>query len=306
MPSLQSVKLSMDDGEKRFPDIGVRHRNEVAQAIKEVSLPALTKVDFDFFLRRQRNERAQPPVLHKTGTPDPLSSAIFEFSLNLVTLKVEGVFDDSLLRPIGRLGTTSWPNMKFLDINLHITTPSGGWYFTKRDEIPPQPLYTYQTQNKTAHSDLHLEKFNFLEEASYATLDPIHVFRSKADDATLTPFVEAYADALLMMPKLNSAALTVQLEDHIEGEPGWFCIAYFAPCKSANDHPPRLICPRCNRGATRQLVTWLLGWEPNEKLADKESTYKLRRAGAESYAEPMVEKTMAEFMSDYDVEGDVK
>ncbi|KAK1983784.1 hypothetical protein LZ30DRAFT_748373 [Colletotrichum cereale] len=297
MPSLELIKLSMDDDEKRFPDIRVRHRNEVAQAIRELSLPALTKADFDFFLRRQRNERAQPSVLHRPGVPDPLSSAIFEFSLNLVTLKVEGVFDDSLLRPIARLGTTSWPNMKFLDINLFATTPSGGWYFTKRDDVPIQPLYTHQSKTKAAHSDLHLEKFSFLEEAGYASLAPVHVFRGKADDATLAPFVEAYADALSMMPKLNSAAFSLQLEDHVDGEPGWFCIAYFAPCKSAHDHPPRFICPKCNRGVTRQLVTLLLGWEPDEKL-----WAKLRGAGANYRAEPMVEKTMAEFMSYYEMD----
>ncbi|KAK2037314.1 hypothetical protein LZ31DRAFT_600613 [Colletotrichum somersetense] len=299
MPSLESLKISMDDDENRFPDIRVRHRNEVAQAIGELSSPALTKVDFDFFHRRQRNERAQPPVLHQTGVPDPLSSAIFEFSLNLVTLKLEGVFDDSVLHPIERLGTTSWPNMKFLDINLCISTPAGGWYFTKRDEVPSQPLYMHHSQAITAHSDLHLEKFDFLKEAGYASLDPVHVFRSKADDAILAPFVETYADALLMMPKLSSAALAVQLEDHIEGEPGWFCIAYFAPCKSAHDHPPRLICPRCNRGVTRQLVTLLLGWEPDDKLAAK-----LRRTGADFCAEPMVEMTMAEFMRYHGVEDD--
>ncbi|GKT44567.1 uncharacterized protein ColSpa_04748 [Colletotrichum spaethianum] len=297
MPSLESIKLSMDDDEKRFPDIRVRHRNEVAQAIKELSLPALTKADFDFFLRRQRNERAQPPVLHETDVPDPLSSAICEFSQNLVNLKVTGVFDDSLLRPLKHLSTTSWPNLRFLDINLFTATPSGGWYFTKRDDVPTQPLYTYWPQNNNAHSDLHMEEFSFLEEASYAFLNPVHVFRGKADDAALTPFVEVYADALSTMPKLTSAAFNFQLEDHVDGEPGWFCIAYFAPCKSAQKHPPRLICPNCNRGVTRQLVTLLLGWEPNEQLAAK-----LRSIGNEFRAEPMVEKTMAEFMEYHEVD----
>ncbi|KAK2060840.1 hypothetical protein LY76DRAFT_614805 [Colletotrichum caudatum] len=245
MPSLESLKINMDDDEKRFPDIRVRHRNEVAQAIGEPSLPA--------------NERAQPPVPHRTGVPDPLSSAILEFSLNLVTLKLEG-----------------------------------------RDEVPSQPLYTDQSQAITAHSDLHLEKFDFHKEAGYASLDPVHVFRSKADDSILPPFVEAYADALLMMPKLNSAALVVQLEDHIEGEPGWFYISYFAPYKSAHNQHPRLIYPRCNSGVIRQLVTLLLGWEPDEKLAAK-----LRRAGAEFRAEPMVEMSMAEFMKYHGVEDDI-
>ncbi|GJC83530.1 hypothetical protein ColLi_06368 [Colletotrichum liriopes] len=145
-----------------------------------------------------------------------------------------------------------------------------------------------------------MEEFSFLEEAGYAFLNPVHVFRGKADDAALTPFVEAYADALSTMPKLTSAAFNFQLEDQVDGEPGWFCIAYFAPCKSAHKHPPRLICPNCNRGVTRQLVTLLLGWEPNEKLGAK-----LRGIGDEFRPEPMVEKTMAEFMKYHEVDVDL-
>ncbi|KAK2002555.1 hypothetical protein LX36DRAFT_678188 [Colletotrichum falcatum] len=295
MPSLELVKLSMDDEEKRFPDIRVRHRNEVAQAIRELSLPALTEVHFEFFLRRQKNERAQPPVLHKSGVPDPLSSAIFELSLNLVALELKGVFDDSLLRPIERLGTTPWPNLEFLVINLGITTPSGGWYFTKRDDLPLPPLYmpTRLSRPKTAHSKLHLEKFDFLEEAGYSAWVPVDAFRSKVDDAALTPLAEAYADALLEMPKLKTAMLSVELEDETEDEPEWFCIVYSAPCKSARGHPPRLICPNCRKGVTRRLITRLLGWEPNEKLAAK-----LRRTGDEFCAEPMVEMTVDEYMSE--------
>ncbi|GKT87578.1 hypothetical protein Ct61P_05428 [Colletotrichum tofieldiae] len=300
MPNLESIKLSMDDDEKRFPDIRVRHRKEVAQALGELSLPALTKADLDFFLRRHRNEAAAPPVLHETEVSDPLSSAICEFSQNLVNLKVTGVFADSLLRPLRRLSKTSWPNIRFLDINLFTTTPSGGWYFTKRDDVPENPLYTHWSRTNSAHSDLHMEEFSFLEEAGYAFLNPVHVFRGKADDAVLTPFVEAYADALSTMPKLTSAAFNFQLEDQVDGEPGWFCIAYFAPCKSAHKHPPRLICPNCNRGVTRQLVTLLLGWEPNETLGAK-----LRGIGDEFLPEPMVEKTMAEFMKYHEVDVDV-
>ncbi|TQN65941.1 hypothetical protein CSHISOI_09548 [Colletotrichum shisoi] len=286
MPNLESVKLSMDDDEKRFPDIRVRHRKEAAEAIGSLSLPALNKADLDFFGRRQKNERAQPHVLHDPGIPDPLSSVICEFSQHLVSLKVSGVFDESLLRPIGRLGSTPWPSLRFLDVKLLITTPAGGWYFTKRDDVPPQPPYTHWSRTNNGHEDLHLEAFSFLEEAAHALLNPVHVFRGRADDDALAPLVGAYADALAAMPRLASAALNFQLEDEVDGEPGWFCVAYFAPCRSASRHPPRMICPGCNRGVTRQLVTLLLGWEPDEALAAK-----LRGIGGEFRAEPMVEKT---------------
>ncbi|KAJ0161527.1 hypothetical protein CTA2_6076 [Colletotrichum tanaceti] len=297
MPNLESVKLSMDDDEKRFPDMRARHRREAAEAIGKLSLPALNKADLDFFVRRQRDERARPPALHDPGVPDPLSAVICEFSQSLVSLKVSGVFDESLVRPIGHLGGTPWPSLRFLDIKLLITTPAGGWYFTKRDDVPPQPQqpppppYAHRSRANMAHEDLHLEDFSFLEEAAHALLSPVHVFRGKADDEAVAPLVGAYADALAAMPRLASAALNFELEDEVDGEPGWFCVAYFAPCRGASRHPPRMICPDCNRGPTRQLVTLLLGWEPDEALA-----VKLRGIGNEFHAEPMVEKTMAEFL----------
>ncbi|KAK1622470.1 hypothetical protein BDP81DRAFT_455275 [Colletotrichum phormii] len=296
MPNLERFKLFMNDDEKRFEELRILNRNEAAQAIRELSLPSLRKAEFDFFQRRYRNERAMPPALHGPGVPDPLSSAICAFSQNLVDLSVTGAFDDSLLRPTQGLSETSWPNLRFLDVNMHATSPSGTWYFKKADGSPDHRPYTHSSSTNNAHSDLHSEEFSFVEEAAYARMTPVEVFRCKPDDAYITPFIEAYANALKVMPKLASAALNFQLEyETEEDEPSWMCIAYFAPCRTASKHPPKLLCPNCNRGVTRQLVKLYLGWEPSEALAAK-----LRAIGDEAHEASMVEKTMAQFMDQHE------
>ncbi|KAK1459930.1 hypothetical protein CMEL01_02929 [Colletotrichum melonis] len=296
MPNLERFKLFMNDDEKRFDEIRINNRNEAAQAIRELSLPLLRKAEFEFFQRRYRNERAMPPALHELGAPDPLSSAICAFSQNLVDLSVTGSFDDSLLRPTQGLSKTSWPNLRFLDVNMHATSPSGTWYFKKADGSPDHRPYTHSSNTNNAHSDLHNEEFSFVEEAAYACMTPVEVFRCKPDDAYIVPFIDAYANALKVMPTLTSAALNFQLEyEAEEDEPSWMCIAYFAPCRTAPKHPPRLLCPKCDRGVTRQLVKLYLDWEPSEELAAK-----LRAIGDEVYEAPMVEKTMAQFMDQHE------
>ncbi|WYZ37000.1 hypothetical protein EsH8_II_000506 [Colletotrichum jinshuiense] len=299
MPNLERISLSMDDEEKRFPEIRTRNRDEAAHALRELSLPSLKRVAFDFFLRRYRNESASPPVLHTPGVPDPLSSAICEFSQNLkdlVELSITGAFDTSLLSPLEDISRTPWPKLRFLDFNLHATTPSGGWYFTNRfDRDLHMPYVPRPHFRVSSHSDLHNEEFSFVEEAEYAQLRPIRVFRGNVLEETLVPLIDAYADALSAMPMLTSAALNFQLEDEREEDPSWFCVAYFAPCQSAQKHPPRLLCPKCNRGVTRQLVTSLLDWEPSQELATK-----LRSIGDEFRKEPMVEKGMTEFLKEHE------
>ncbi|KAL6404312.1 hypothetical protein AUP68_13699 [Ilyonectria robusta] len=296
MPNLESVKFGMDDDEKRFPDIRKRNRDEAAHAIRQLSLPALKSADFHFFLRRYRNESVSPPVLLDPGIPDPLSSAFCEFSHNLVNLDLTGVFDISLLRPLQGLSETSWPRLRFLDIDFHATTPSGGWYFTSREGcpvpssysgVPPDPQYNY--------SNLHEEQFSFRREADYAFLTPVEVFRARVKDETLVPLIEAYADALSVMPKITSAVFNCQLEDRSfdDGEPGWFSIAFFAPCVNAKKNGPKQVCTNCNRTATRQLVTSLLGWVPGEELAAK------LRGIKDAYSKaPMVEMDIVEYIEE--------
>ncbi|CAM1503349.1 Fc.00g081250.m01.CDS01 [Cosmosporella sp. VM-42] len=298
LPNLEVIKLNIDDDEKRFPDIRRRNRDETALALRKLSLPSLKSADVHFFLRRYRNETVSPPILHDLRIPDPLSSALFDFSQNLVDFELTGAFDVSLLRPIQGLSNTPWPRLRFLDVNLHATTPSGDWYFTDRKE--ESPVFSSNTRSRQlsqyGHSDLHKEKFSFVKEAEVANLSPAQVFRGKVNEETLVPFIDAYAEALSVMPKLTSAAFNCEIEDDSfdDGEPGWFSIAYFAPCASAKKHPSRLICPKCNRSATRQLVTSLLDWVPNEELA-----VKLRGVQDAFRSEPMVEKDMVTFLKEH-------
>lgn len=295
MPNLKTLLLSLDDDEKRFPELRRKNREEAADVIRRLSLPALADVEFDFFLRRYRDERSCPPTLHSPGTPDPLSSAIYELSHGLVNLEITGAFDISVLRSLQDIRETPWPKLRNLDINLHSTTPSGDWYF-RHEGDPPAHLIQVDPYPTTEYSRYHEERFSFLKEAEYSHLIPGRVFRSRVNDETLVPFIDAYADALSAIPKLRSAALSclIEYESFGDGEPGWFSIAYFSPCASAKNYAPKMLCPKCNRGVTRQLMTSLLGWTPSEALGNK-----LRAIQDEFRPEPMVEKDILAVLEEY-------
>ena len=300
MPNLESIRVTMDDNEERFPDLRKRNRDEAAQAIRELSLPKLTRAYLTFFHRKYRDETASPPVLHPPG-PDPLSSAICQLSLNLVDLEVSGILDISLLQPLQGLNDTSWPSLKYLFIEIQATAPSGAWYFTGRDWTPSSAatqINNFPTSQYTL-STLHEEELNFSREMEYAHLSPYHAFRNRVNEETFVPFIEAYADALFVMPKLRSASLNCELVAEPDGDDdegfGWFNISFFAPCSSAQKHPPKTTCPKCGRAATRQLITRYLGWVPSEKLAAK-----LRSIQDTFSKEPMVEKDMDAFMMEHE------
>ncbi|KAM5349617.1 hypothetical protein ACJ41O_006122 [Fusarium nematophilum] len=298
MANLEAIKICVDDDEKRFPHLRRRNRDEAAHAIRELSLPELKSVDMTFFSRRYRNERVSLPMLHEPGAPDPISSAICDLSLNLVDLEVTGVFDLSVLQPLQGLSETTWPRLKFLDVNIHASTPSGGWYFTHRHATSISTYTTLLPMMPYHESNLHQEQFSFDNEAEYASMIPNDVFRGKASDEALVPFIEAFADALSVMPKLTSAAFNCLLEDDsFDGDPGWFNITFFAPCGGAKKHPPKMQCPNCNRTDTRQLITMFLGWEPSEELAER-----LRRIQDAFHTEPMIEKDMIAFLKEHDMD----
>lgn len=295
MPNLESIELTADDNEKRFPDVRKRNRDEMAQFIRSLSLPNLRHARLKFYHRNYRNEKATPPALHEPGS-DPLSLALCQLSLRLVDLVVTGIFDESILRPLQGLSEATWPNLRYLHIEIQATTPSGGWYFTASHEQDapaarsfPAPKYTVST--------LHEEEFSFLREAQYAHLIPVDTFRNKVNEETLTPFIETFADALSVMPKLRSAALNCQLvaTSDEDGELAWFNVAFIAPCSSAKKYPPKLICPGCARGVTRQLVTNYMGWVPSDGLAAK-----LRGIHDSFSGEPMIEKDVAEYLREQD------
>ncbi|KAM0424346.1 hypothetical protein ACHAPT_010492 [Fusarium lateritium] len=275
MPNIESVDLSMDDSEERFLDLRRRNRQEASDTMKELSLRELKSARLDFWHRRYRNEATVPPLLHGEDGPDPLSSAICDFSMNLVNLELAGIFDCSILRPLNKV---PWPNLQTLCIQLEPIAPSGEWYFlgSQPSSQPPD-----RPSSEISHMNLHDEEFNFRREAAYASQRSVDVFRGRVNEKALAPFIEAYADALSVMPKLVSAKLicNLNLEDETLPEPLSLQIAYFAP--GANSETG-LVDANNN---TRQLVTSLLGWVPNADLMDK-----LRRIQDAYRVEPMRER----------------
>ncbi|RSL44349.1 hypothetical protein CEP54_014720 [Fusarium duplospermum] len=276
MPNLESVNFSMDDSEERFHDLRVHNRQEAADSLRRLSLPHLKSASLDFWHRRYRHEEVVPPRLHRVGMPDPLSTAICDFSMNLVDLKLAGIFDASLLRP---LGSVVWPELRTLRINLEPVTPSGEWYFLESFPSPDSPLG--RPSSDFTHENLYEESFNFRREAAYASQPMVTTFfRGRVDEKALGPFIEAYADALSGMPKLRKAKLICNLdfEDETLSEPLSFQITYFAPGEYSKSGG---VDRNYNN---RQLVTSLLGWVPSPDLMAK-----LRGIQDEYRVEPMKE-----------------
>lgn len=293
MPNLEQIEVSVDDDEKRFPEIRKQNRLEMAEVIHELSLPSLRIAIIEFSQRRYVDETVVPPILHDTAIPDPLSSAFYGLSLNLVRLEISGVFDLSLLRPLQGLSGTPWPRLQALDITLFPTTPSGDWYFTGNEDHPRARIYRPAHPKPRGHSELHLEEFSFADEEIYASLAPSNIFRNKIKNDTFVPFIKAFTNALSAMPKLFSAALDCQLEEDSTDE-GWFTISYFAPCAGAKKLAPGKFCPNCYRGATRQLVTSMFDWTENEELA-----IELRKIQENIHDAPIEQKAMGPFLEEH-------
>jgi hypothetical protein len=260
MPNLETVDFSVDDSEERFLDLRRRNRQEAADAMKGVSLPELKSARLDFWHRRYRNEATVPPHLHGVNIPDPLSAAVCDFSMSLVNFEVAGIFDPDLLRPLSQ---APWPNLQTFSIELEPISPSGEWYFLESQ--PPSQPPVDRPSSEFSYKNLHQEQFSFRREASYASQRPADAFRGRVNEKTLAPFIEAYANALSVMPKLVSAKLVCNLDFHSETlpEPPSFQIAYFAPGAYSNSG---LVDLNYN---TRQLVTSLLGWVPSADLMTK-------------------------------------
>ena len=269
MPNVRVIRLCMDDDENRFPDLRRRNRDELGEAIRQLSLPEVEEAIFHFYMRKYRNEKILPPVLCDPRTGDSLGSAIYSFSHNLVGLRIVGVFDSSVFRSLEGLRETQWPRLKTFITELHESTPSGDWYLIDKDGIS---IASSRLTSPMSRVNIHNEQFNFTEEARYAHMHPINIFRKLPNEKTLAPVVEAYVDALSVMPKIHTACLSVLIQDgdeEDEEEVDLFTITYLGPCHNAKNYPPRKICPSCDHTATRRLVTCFMGWKPTDELAAK-------------------------------------
>ncbi|KAI0387718.1 hypothetical protein F5Y04DRAFT_10263 [Hypomontagnella monticulosa] len=115
---------------------------------------------------------------------DPLSAALRMWSHNLVSLNLEGGFDDSVFWPRSAEKSAKtpeflWPRLKTLHVELGLLTPEGGWYF---DPTPARAWTEY------------------------------YKFHSIPNDDTLQPLFESWAKALECMPALEIATILFRVE----------------------------------------------------------------------------------------------
>ncbi|KAK9770365.1 hypothetical protein SCAR479_12934 [Seiridium cardinale] len=282
LPNVESFCIDVNDNERLYIRQRREHRRELAEQIQKLSLPRLKTADLHFLYSSPEDHRYLPPMLHPTTEFDLLSSVCHSFSQGLVELSLNGVLDISALQPISGCGVTLWPNLEQLDIHFHQVRPFGGWYFTG---TPPIHLPEREPQSEIIEEDVN-EGFHFHQEMAAIGMQPTCYFRSKPDDGSISPMVDAFADAVAHMPKIRNAMIHSTL---VKGNfaPEWFVVAYVAPCKN-----PDTCQGKCNRSKERNLILDLQGWDPSEQLMRK-----LQSIGSKFYDRDLLEESMDEFLS---------
>lgn len=309
MPRLEALDIDVSDNEKRFPELRRRNRLELAAVMQGLELPRLKRAEMLFFQMRWRDQRVVPPVLLTMAGEggkevDPLSCAIRRLAgQGLTDLTVTGVVDQSLFRDCaagenngsGNAGaSTNWKKMRRLEINFYETTPAGEWYFTGRpphDALQPQfhpELWNNNEAEPIIARDVTelgqgFEQFSFAREAGLAGMEPRTVFRSTPCAETMTPLVDAFAEATAGMPNLKSAMLNCTTDvaefnfaaggEEERTRPDWFMLAYMEPATSTTATPRETVVQgHARAGVVREE-------EEEEEGVDRLSSHMTARRG---------------------------
>ncbi|KAH6645273.1 hypothetical protein BKA67DRAFT_109150 [Truncatella angustata] len=282
MPNLEALSVDANDNERLYVDRRLKYRQDLAEHLQKLSLPKLRKADLHFLYTSPQDHYYMPPMINPTADFDLLSSVCQSFSQGLEELDLNGVLDVTLLRPLEGFKTALWPRLEQLDIHFHQVRPAGGWYFTG----DPPSWMPGPTPATEAIVDNPNEEFDFGQEMGLIGMQQTRYFRTTPDNDAITPLVEAFADAVAVMPKIRNAMLHSTLgEGNVT--PEWFVIAYVAPCRK-----PAACQGACYRLPERMLVTDLQGWVPADRV-----TNKLRNMGSKYYDVDITEESMDKFLS---------
>lgn len=282
MPNLCSIALDVNDNERRFVQRRYDQRVALAERLQALSLPSLQTADLNFFYSPPEDHHFMPPMLSPSPDHDLLSSACHAFSQGLRELTLNGVLGASLFRPLAGLKDVAWPNLQQMDIHFHQVTPQGDWYFTGE---PTRQRPRGSPQLDAPEQDDDEEEFDFDREYQITGVHPSCQYRHTPDDAVISPFVEAFADAVSSMPQLRIATLHSTLLANSQDE-SWFVIAYIGPCTR-----PEVCQGKCYRLRQRNLVTDTQGWSPSDALMSK-----LRNMGSRFHDAELVEESMHAFL----------
>ncbi|CAI6330993.1 unnamed protein product [Periconia digitata] len=194
-------------------------RLDFAKAVAEAEMPStLRQAQLDLLGSMHDAEeidQSQPlPNLAGSRAHDPFSTSLRLLSHNLRRLEIKAVADAALLWPTdGR--TTSYPNLESVTIALHMSSPSGHWYFEGPHGKGHNTSVLEVDQN--AYPPLHDTPSDkqwdaFIDDNGLVTENvSTERFRVEPNPAMLTPFLTSFALAARNMPVLKEACLWTPL-----------------------------------------------------------------------------------------------
>lgn len=305
LPNVSTVDCYMYDSERRYPALRRAVRARLTRAV-QIFIPRIQLREIRLFMEQRLiwDHSWRPADLRPPGTThDPLCTAIRDSTAEskaLTSLYVRGTLDASLLWPMPSPVTVRpfWQNLEHLNIQFHMTTPSGAWYFRApgNPQNPNSPIhrppnaqmppgYGADEEDDIAAAQQYSESENSILSGNRPS-----VSRLVPNEELLNPLIEAFARACLQISTLKTASLnsTIAVPFEFDGrrtstrsEWGvWFAV----PCAS---FPWRHLLEPAFQDDTqnRRLIFDTKHWQPNEHISNL-----LREIGRERYGTELVER----------------
>ncbi|KAF2625658.1 hypothetical protein BU25DRAFT_300726, partial [Macroventuria anomochaeta] len=221
-------------------------RSGFGKALEGLALHNLRHVCLDFLypqFRIQHIDQGLPmPNLTAPSLLDPLSTSLRILSQQLRAMQFRVIADATLFWP-GEGDTPHWPNLEHLQVEFHMSTPAGSWYFNKPPGIQVGAAKERHTVAQTEFYPplIDTEKDDALweetcemdlEEAQTGSLQ----FRVVPNDAKIVPFLTAFAKAVAQMPRLKTFALWSPLTFSLDPDDGAYKDFDFATVSSIPKH----------------------------------------------------------------------
>jgi hypothetical protein len=194
-------------------------RSDFIKPLNDITLHNLRNAKLDFlygegyYSINYLEQRLPMPNLTAPSLHDPFSTCLRILSQQLRTMHLRAIADATLFWPSDG-SIPNWPNLEHLHVEFYMATPSGSWYFNGppgvdfggaevgytgiETEMYPPLAYAERDNTlweKTCEWDI--------DEYQLGTLQ----YRVVPNDATLVPFLTAFAKAVTYMPRLRTFAL---------------------------------------------------------------------------------------------------
>ncbi|KAF1964387.1 hypothetical protein BU23DRAFT_575728 [Bimuria novae-zelandiae CBS 107.79] len=163
------------------------------------------------------DQRLERPDLAHPALFDPLSEGLRLLSYHLRTMNVCLVADGTLFWPMDG-STPAWPNLERLNVTFHVSTPSGSWYFHGLPGIGATTGYEVTEDAYPSLVDTEADQDDD-DDTLYIDWNEDQVtvaFRVEPNEATLSPFLTAFAKAAAQMHALTEVTLWCPLRFYVD------------------------------------------------------------------------------------------